>query len=236
MFKYQVVFNYSEGVFMRARFFVLLVGVMFSLGSFASSAQAGWLDFLFPPAEEEGPNPAETLRAPFADPDAVIDDMDSVDNLQNSTPLHQKHRTNSVMVRWLQQEIPTLLSYQSAGYVDQYNEKAKIFTKSGLENYVSFLHGRNYITTLKTGRYDITGFIQDYPIVINEGVVDGRYQWVFQTNVMVTYLEAGLEDYQQSSSESISQEYTVTFHVGRFEGIKNEHGILIDSWDVATKK
>ncbi len=215
---------------------LMLMLVFLACAGYSSHAQAGWLDFLFPAIEDTGPSPSETLRAPFADPDAVILDMDSVENPQNSMPLDQKHRTNSVMIGWLQMTVPSLLSYNSDGYEQQYLEKAKLFSKNGTEDYVSFLHGRNYITTLKTGRYDITGFVQDFPIVINEGVFDGRYQWVFQASVMVTYLEAGLSDYGKSKGEQISQEYVVTFHVGRFEGIKNEHGVLIDSWDVKPKK
>ncbi|MGH1455932.1 MAG: DotI/IcmL/TraM family protein [Alphaproteobacteria bacterium] len=214
---------------------LLFVIVLLSFGGYSTNANAGWLDFLFPAIEDTGPSPSETLRAPFSDPDAVILDMDSIDNPQNSTPLDQKHRTNTVMIGWLQLVLPSLISYKSDGYDQQYLEKVELFSKNGTDDYVSFLHSRNYITTLKTGRYDITGFIQDYPIVVNEGVIDGRYQWVFQTAVMVTYLDAGLDDYGKSEGEQISQEYVVTFHLGRFEGIKNEHGVLIDSWDVKPK-
>ncbi len=212
--------------------FLFVFTVVFS---YTPSAQAGLLDFLFPAPKETGPNPSETLRAPFADENAVIDDMDNVDNLQNSMPLDQKHRTNNVMIQWLQMTIPDLISYKANGYEDQYKQKVGVFSKSGAENYVSFLHGSNYITTLKTGRYDITGFVQDYPIVVNEGVVDGRYQWVFQTSVMVTYLEAGMSEYKRGAGESLSQEYVLTFHLGRVDGVKNEHGVLIESWDYKKK-
>ena len=199
------------------------------------AAKAGLLDFLFPEQKDAGPHPSETLRAPFADQDAVIEDMDDVDNRQNAMPLDQKHRTNNVMIKWLQSTIPELISYKAEGYQDQYKEKVVAFSKSGADNYVSFLHGANYITTLKTGNYDVAGFIQDYPIVINEGVVDGRYQWVFQTSVMVTYLDAGMSEYKKGAAESITQEYVLTFHLGRVEGVKNEHGVLIESWEFKKK-
>ncbi len=213
--------------------FLLFFTIVFS---YVPSAQAGLLDFLFPAPKENGPTPSDTLRAPFADENAVIDDMDSMDNIQNSMPLDQKHRTNNVIIQWLQMTVPDLISYKSDGYEDQYKQKVRSFSKSGAEDYVSFLHESNYITTLKTGRYDISGFVQDFPIVVNEGVVDGRYQWVFQTSIMVTYLEAGMTEYKAGKGvDSITQEYVLTFHLGRVEGVKNEHGVLIESWDYKKK-
>lgn len=203
--------------------------------SYAPSAQAGLMDFFFPAPQDTGPSPAETLRAPFADDNAVIEDLDQFDNLQNAMPLNEKHRTNAVMIQWLQMVVPDFISYKAQGYEDQYKEKVMMFSKAGAEEYVKFLHGSNYITTLRTGRYDISGFIQDFPIVVNEGVVDGRYQWVFQTTVMVTYLEAGMNEYTKNTGESINQEYVITFHVGRVDGVKNEHGVLVESWDFKKK-
>lgn len=197
--------------------------------------QAGLLDFLFPTPEEEGPNPAETLRAPFADDDAVIEDFEDIENPENSLPLPQKHRTNNVMAQWLQIALPDLVSYKAQGYERQYAEKVKSFSKSGAEAYVKFLHDQNYITTLKTGRYDISGFVKGYPIVVNEGVVDGRYQWAFQTDIMVTFLEQGMNEYNKESGDFITQEYVVTFHVGRVKGVKNDHGVLIETWNVQKK-
>lgn len=195
-----------------------------------------FFDFFFPSTSKE-PNPALTLRAPFADEDAVIEEMDASGNASNQTPIHLRHRTNDVITLWIQSLVPDMISYKAQNYEAQYSEKIKNFTKEGAVEYVNFLNQRNFIKTLKTGRYDIAGFISDYPVIINEGAVDGHYRWLYQMDVMVTYIESGASDYKNiKKGNAVSQEFVLTFQIGRSREAVNEHGLLIDSWDVQLKK
>lgn len=219
--------------------FCFIVVLIFSVSSVQVStveADGGLLDFLFPTTSNE-PNPAKTLRAPFADGDAVIEEMDASGNSANITPLHLRHRTNIVMTRWVQQNIPNMLSYKSDVYKTQYEEKIINFSKIGSGEYLKFLQEKNFLKTLETGRYDVAGFIRDYPIILNEGAVDGRYRWLYQINVMVTYIQRGATDYTNiDDSDVISQEFIVTFQLGRSKDAGNEHAMLIETWHAKPKK
>ena len=216
----------------------MIFSVIFSFAMSSVPAQAeGWLDFLFPP-KDSGPLPAETLRAPFADEDAVIVDLEASEHRANATPLHMRHRTNKVITQWVQGIIPAMLSYKSASYENEYREKITNFSKVGSEEYGAFLHSSNFLTTLKTGRYDIAGFVQDYPVIVNEGVTDGRYKWLYETNVMVTFFDSNVKGYQKDESQdnTITKEYTITLQLGRFRAADNEHGLLIETWTAIPKK
>lgn len=222
---------------MKLKSFCLIILLFISgLTLFAPVASAeSWLDVFFPTAKK-GPEPIETLKAPFADEDMVITEMDSLGNASNRTPLHLRHRTNDVIERWVQQIIPILISYKPNEYQQQFNTKITNFSKVGALEYKGFLQSANYITTLKAGRYDISGFVNSYPVILNEGTVDGSYSWVFQADTMITYQDRG-SDYKYSKSKnSISKEYTITFQISRNRGSANEHGILIESWSVKPKK
>ncbi len=217
--------------------YVFIFACIFCLGMSAHPVQAGWLDFLFP-VEDTGPSPAETLRAPFADEDAVIEDLDASGNRENLTPLHMRHRTNAVITRWVQEAVPLFLTYKGATYESDYHQKALSFSKIGAEEYAAFLHGANFITTLKTGKYNIAGFVQDYPVIVNEGVTDGRYKWLYETNVMVTFLDGDMSGYstRAEDDQTISREYTVTLQLGRSREAANEHGLLVETWSAKLKK
>lgn len=214
------------------RFFlmmVLLIGATFA----PAPAQAGWVwDFFFPTVSNE-PDPSKTLRAPFANEDAVLQDFTV--NGDATTPLHLRHRTSDVIIRWIQMTVPSLLSYKGATYEADYGQKIKDMSKVGAREYVQFLNNFNYLTTLKTGRYDVNGFIENYPIILNEGAIDGHYRWLFQADVMVTFVDSDLSP-QNRLAEQITKEYTITFQVGRSAMSENEHGILIETWDVKPKK
>lgn len=216
---------------------ILLCFCFFSFVFAQFPAHAGWFDFLFPTPAQQGPNPSETLKAPFADEDAVIQNLDASGQGKQMTPLHLRHRTNNVITLWVQQTLPILLSYKTDRYNQQYAQKAQTFSDAGVAEYVQFLNKHNFVTTLKSGQYDITGFVQDYPVVMNEGPIDGRYRWLYQTEIMVTYIKSGTNDYNElDASDAISKSYTLTFQLGRTDRAKNEHGVLIESWSVKEKK
>ncbi len=214
--------------------------VMFLLVAYVCSpglAHAGWFDFLFPTPAEQGPNPSETLRAPFADQDAVIEDLDESGQSKQVTPLHLRHRTNTAITMWVQHILPSLLTYKADKYNQEYSQKIRHFNKNGSSEYVKFLNEENFLTTLKSGQYDITGFVQDYPVVLNEGAIEGRYRWLYQTTVMVTYLKHGTSDYKViEEGDTVTRTYVLTVQLGRSDGANNEHGLLIDTWSVKEKK
>jgi len=200
-------------------------------------AHAGWFDFLFPTPQNNGPDPSETLRAPFADEDAVIVELDASGEAKSITPLHLRHRPNSTITLWVQQVLPTFLTYKADGYNQQYSNKIKNFSQSGAPEYIKFLNDHRFLSTLKSGQYDITGFLNGYPVVINEGSIEGRYRWLYQTSIMVTYIKSGTSDYKNiEDDEAISKEYSLTVQFGRSDDAPNEHGLLVDSWTVKEKK
>ena len=131
--------------------------------------------------------------------------------------------------------VPQILTYSAQNYQGQYSQKVVNFTKIGAQEYVQFLQQRDFLTSLKTGRVNINGFVQEYPVVMNEGALDGRYRWVYQTHVMVTYYESDAESRDELEAGAVTKEYELTMQVGRVKEAKNEHGVLIETWSVKEK-
>ena len=226
----------------HTRFFVLFMCIFVVATANIPSVQAqdavipqeekgNWWDVFFPEGPK-GPSPAETLRAPFANEDAVVDDLTESGEAINATPLHLRHRTNDVMAKWVQLIVPALLSYKAETYNAQYSENIKLFTEGGKKEYLKFLQDASYITSLKSGQYDVSGFVESYPIVLNEGAVDGRYKWLFRTDIMITYLQKGVDPYKPGQDAPTSQAFELTFQIGRHRGIDNEHGTLLETWSI----
>ena len=195
-------------------------------------AQAGWLDFLNPRVSHKD-NPLKTLRAPFADEDAVIDELDPSGNTELAVPLDRRHRPNGEITKWVQEIVPAMLTYNASRYEREYVNKITSFSKVGAEEYVAFLQNKSIVKTLKTGRYNVSGIIGDYPVIINEGAVDGRYRWLYQIQVMVTYFENSLKGYShEKGGDAITQNFILTMQIGRAKGAGNEHGLVIETWGI----
>ncbi len=211
--------------------------LMFGIISFApTNANAGFWEFFFPTVDNK-PKPSETLRAPFANEDAVIEDLDAKGNPQKQIPLHLRHRPNKIITQWVKNTVPLLLTYKADKYEQEYAKKVVNFNKVGLDEYVNFLHRKNIIKSLKTGKYNVTGIVQGYPVIINEGAVDGRYRWVYKMDLLITYFDRGLKKYDKvKDGDTLTQEYSLTIQVGRHKGVDNEHSVLIETWSVKDKK
>lgn len=217
--------------------FLMMVALGFVLAFSALSpqaAQASWLEFFFPMLKQKGPTPEETLTAPFADPDAIVD-PDAIPSSglgENSVPLHMRHRANSVITDWVEQTVSDMLVYDAATYTDQYKQKARAFDRAGLAEYVKFLNENNIVSSLKSGSYNVRSFVQDVPIIVNEGEVSGRYRWLYRVRVMVSLVKKDMASYKDANaSETVSKEYTLNVHLGRVaEGGDKDLGVLVEGW------
>jgi len=215
------------------RYLSFLVLVFFLVCGSAEAQAAGWFDFLNPKVKQEGPDPAKTLIAPFADQDAVVDELDPTGNRDLAVPLNQRHRPNTEISKWVLEIVPTVLTYNSNGYEKEYAQNVKNFSKVGTKEYVEFLQKKNIVKTLKTRRYNVASIVEGYPVVINEGAVDGRYRWLYQVDVMVTYFDNSMKRYSlDKEDKSVTQKFVLTMQLGRVRGVDNEHGLLIETWNV----
>lgn len=214
-------------------FRVLAIAIVLCVAQPAPS-QAGLLDLLFPTTKRDGPDPAKTLRAPFANDDVVID---AVDIDAAGSPLHTRHRTNQVMTFWVRDAVSSLLSYGASDYNAQFRDKSDYLSGDARLEYIAFMRDEGYVNALQTGRFNITGVLQAEPILVNEGAVDNRYRWLYQGDVLVTFLPREAEGYDSvSANDTVSKTYTLTFQVGRSTEAQNEHGIFIETWAVTPRR
>jgi len=221
---------------MRLRVSFLIMFFMFATVAPQSAQAFSIWEFLFPTLKKEGAKPEQTLRAPFANEDAVIEDLDSDGNASEFIDLNTRHRTNLVMTRWIEQVVPKFVTYEGETYRDEFQKNITQFNAIGAKEYLTFLQDQNIIKTLQTGRYQVAGFVSNYPVIINEGPVSGHYRWLYQMDIMLTFLDGGADVYKNNNAnDSISREYTLNMQIGRAEGADNEHGVLVETWSVTPK-
>jgi hypothetical protein len=212
-----------------------LIALIFTVFTTAAvPAQAGWLEFFFPTLRKKEYDPMQTLQAPFAvDPKAETPDKpvdpNSVALPENNTPLDQPHRDNLEISGWLTTVLSETLTFDQTKYQELIKEDEKYFTADGNAQYVKFLQDNNVIKVLDSGRYDVRSFVQGSPLLLNEGAVNGSYRWLYEVNLMVSYMERGVKDYKKL--EPVNQLIVLTVQVGRVAGQKTGSGILIERWD-----
>ncbi len=223
----------------RKHYVLFFVFGVFFVMNMPVAAYAGWFDFLNPMLNtmKRDPAPAETLIAPFANRDAVMEELDPSGKVELAVPLDQRHRPNVEIARFAQQIIPTVLTYHSDRYEKEYMENIKNFSKVGAQEFVKFLKDRSIVDVLRVGRYNITGIVRDYPIIVNEGVVEGRYRWLIQSRILITYLDNKVKKMSDAEADNmVTHEFILTMQLGRVSGVENPSGLMIETWDVKSFK
>jgi hypothetical protein len=199
-------------------------------------AQAGWVEFFFPTLKKREYDPARTMQAPFAvdektlkemaDPNAPIGPPPKFALPENNTPMDQPHRDNKEIAGWLTMVSSEIMTFDKGNYQKRMEDTEKYFTASGREQYVKFLTDNNIIKVLESGKYDVRSFVQEPPLLLNEGAVNGTFRWLYEVPIMLTYVERGTKSYK--NVEPVNQQVILIVQIGRTTTDMQGVGVLIE--------
>lgn len=218
------------------RNFVLL----FTLGLIVlplASAQAGLLEFLFPTLRNSGPDPSQTLQAPFANPPAASEAEQGAPAVialpENDIPIDKPHRSSQAVGEWAMTVVNESMTFISDAPAQELQASKKNFKTEGRQQYEAFLQQNNIIKVLQSGTFYIRSFADNAPLLRTEGVAGGAYKWVFDVPLTVSYMKRNEKDYRKATP--INQDMTITVQVGRSKEAGNEEGVLIERWSGKVK-
>ncbi len=186
---------------------------------------------------DDGPDPAETLQAPFTAPGTVPKDPGSAIGVPHSytddvnmNDLSQPHRNAVQVGEWLTRALSEVLTINPDSTLLQvhFGRLKTGMSIQAINSYKKFLADNAVLDTLRTNGMLLSSVINDKPLLLNEGIVDGRYRWLFQVPVTMTYTPKGAVSL--SSPEVIHQNATLMLQVGRVtDGVQ---GKAIETWQV----
>lgn len=206
-------------------FRICVVTILLAVG-LSGSANAGLLEFLFPSLRDEGPNPSETLQAPFADHEAQNDPTKR--KPENAVSLELPHRSTPIITQWVITEISNVMSFDKPDVREELAEEKAFFDAGGHAEYMAFLRDAKIADVLKSGKYMVRSYVQDSPVLLNEGAVEGRYRWLYEVPVQVSYLQHGTADYE--NAEPVNQDIVVRVQIGRTADAENELALRMERW------
>lgn len=209
-----------------------------------SRAEAGfafpdYLSMWFPQwfgEPEEGPDPSETLQVPFEDPSKVpanpgeaIGVPHSYDGQASPGDLSVPHRNHTQVGQWLVRAIaevmtlepdPTLLKVH-------FNRLETGMNDFAIEAFKNFLSANQVLALLRNRDMRLNSIVNGTPLLLNEGPVEGRYRWLFQVPVTMTYVPVGEN---ASAPDVVHQDATLIIQVGRVKG--GVQGKVMETWQL----
>jgi len=207
---------------------------------YSASAQAGILEFLFPSMKTVEYDPTENMIAPFAVEEnaegAAQGGADVVAKPKlkelpvNAIDLDKPHRLSKEIGMWIMTAAADAMNFEAGSAAAQVTSHAKMFDTAGEGQYTAFLRDKNILKVIEDGRYSVRSYVGEQPLLLNEGVVNGRYRWLFRVPVVVSYLDKNMKTYKNAPAP-IVQQATLNVQIGRVQSDEDKpDGLQIEQW------
>jgi intracellular multiplication protein IcmL len=124
----------------------------------------------------------------------------------------------SALLDWSRRASVAAYSYDFVHYRGQLQAASEYFTPDGWEKFINALRSSGNLKTVIAKKLVATAVPTGVPVLLNRGVIDGKYSWKVRLPLLVTY---------QSQSQTFQQTVMVTMIVARVPNLNDPKGIAI---------
>lgn len=135
--------------------------------------------------------------------------------------LNQPNLSTPALMSWVAQASTEVMTFGFNDYRRRLQQSSKNFTRRGWESFTQALQRSRIIEMVEANQQVVTAAPQGAPVLQSEGLVQGRYQWVVQIPMVLSY---------QSGSRTRRDSILVTVVVVRVSRLESAHGVGIEQW------
>ncbi len=137
--------------------------------------------------------------------------------------LDEPNQSDSAVLQWTNQAAIAAFTYNFVNYRTELQASSGFFTSSGWTQFLNALESSNNLDAVKAKKLIVSAVATSAPIILQKGLLNGRYSWRVQMPILVTY---------QSASEFSQQRNVVTILVSRISTLNSPRGIGISQFVV----
>ncbi len=135
--------------------------------------------------------------------------------------LGQPNLSTPALMSWVAQSATEVMTFGFNDYRRRLQEASRNFTRRGWESFTGALQKSRIVEMVEANQQVITAAPRGAPILESEGVVAGRYQWIVQIPMVVTY---------QSGPRVRNDNLIITLVVVRVPRLESPNGVGIEQW------
>lgn len=202
---------------------------------------------LFPEkfVDNEDVQAMETGQAPFAEaenaaqPVQLHPDIEYAplgDSIVISERLDMPHRNEGAVSAWVTEAVGKIMTFGIRDYQEHLEVIDRLMSAVAVQEYQDFMQKSNVLALMQNRDLELKTFTTDVPRLATTGVVQGRYRWVYDIPVNMTFLPVGATSYETLSPDQfLSETLTIRIQIGRVaEG--GDDGIEIETWEALKKR
>lgn len=134
------------------------------------------------------------------------------------TPMTEPNQSDSAVLQWANQATVAAYSYNFVNYREELQASSGFFTAEGWTQFLDALTKSNNLDAVKAKKLIVSAVATRAPVILQKGVLNGRYSWRIQMPILVTY---------QSANQFSQQNNVVTLLITRVNPLNSPRGIGI---------
>jgi len=136
-------------------------------------------------------------------------------------PLDLANMSTSSLMSWVAQATTEVMTFGFHDYQTRFQKSARHFTRHGWEGFTNALQKSKIVESVIASSQVVTAKPKSAPILIQEGVFGGKYRWVVDLPLQVSY---------KSGATSRVDNLMVRLVIDRVTSLENPYGVGIEQW------
>jgi intracellular multiplication protein IcmL len=139
-------------------------------------------------------------------------------------PFDQPNLSNAAVLEWANTAATAAYSYNFVNYRQALQQAADYFTPEGKQMFFNAIKSSNNLQAVIAKKLIVSAVATGVPVVLEQGLVAGRYTWKVQIPMLITF---------QSASQFSQQSVTVTMIIVRVSPLESPRSIGITQFIVS---
>lgn len=144
--------------------------------------------------------------------------------VQRDVALDQPYLDTPILLQWVSDTLRSTFQFDFVNYNEQLKQATHNFTDDGWRIFLDQLNNYANYSDVQNKKMFVNGEPNSAPVVLNSGVLAGRWAWVVQAPIMLRYVSN-----EGTSSRILNLQVTVV----RVPTLNNLRGVAIDNVIVA---
>ena len=157
---------------------------------------------------------------------------DEMPGNKNTDMVSVAHRSPDQVGEWITGIVTQVMTIDPVKH--QTDLFAGYFTPYALQEYNTYLTTSKTLETLNTSRMRLVAFAEGKATLVQEGLLEGAYRWVFRVPVMLTYYDKAATTLKGKKEAPQTQQLIVNVQITRVPLNQVAEGMRIERWSVAS--
>ena len=141
--------------------------------------------------------------------------------LVKMSALSEPNLSAPALMSWSAQAVSQTMTFGFHDYKKRLQESSRFFTRAGWGKFTEALEKSGIMDGVESNQQVVTAAPKRAPIIVREGMSNGRYEWYVEIPMSITY-KAGAKVRAESP--------LVRLKIVRVPKLENPHGVGIEQW------